>query len=1094
MKFFPLLFSGLLLNLGSVNTYSQNKKEENSEKKSPKPAYLNESNFGALQFRNIGPAFASGRIGDFAVNPENPSIYFAVAASGGIWKTENAGTTWQPVFEGYGSYSVGCITMDPSNYNVLWVGTGENNNQRSVGYGDGVYLSEDNGKSWKNMGLKNSEHIGMIKVHPKNSAVVYVAAYGPLWSAGGERGIYKTTDMGKTWERILHVSDNTGFNEIHIDPVNPDVMYATAHQRRRHEWTYISGGPESAIYKTLDGGKTWNKIMNGIPAGDIGRIAFAISPQNSNFLYAMVEGTEKNRGFYRSSDRGASWEKQSDMTTAGNYYQEIIADPIQFDKIYVMDTYAKVTKDGGKSFQGLGEKSKHVDNHAIWIDPRNSNHVLIGCDGGIYESFDQCKTWDFKSNLPITQFYRVDVDNSVPFYFVYGGTQDNWSMGGPARTRSASGIVNSDWFCTNGGDGFQSRIDPQNPNIVYAQSQYGGLVRYDKLSGEAIGIKPVEEENDKAFRWNWDAPLVLSKHHHQRLYFAANVLFRSDDRGNNWKKISPDLSRGIDRNQLPVMGKIWSPEAVAKNQSTSIYGNITALSESPLDENFLVAGTDDGLIQITENGGGSWRKLEKFSGVPDQTLVQFLLCSPHNKNEVYALFNNHRNGDFKPYILKSSDRGNSWKAMVNGLPERGSTYCIAQDHKNPKLLFCGTEFGFYFTIDGGENWVNLKNGLPTIAVRDIAIQSRENDLAIATFGRGFYILDNYSMLQNLQKEDFEAKSKIYPVKNGLVFAESTPLGHRGESFQGSSFFTAPNPPIGVHFDIWVKDDEKTLRELRKEREKEAEEKGKSIAYPSVEELRKEDTEEESFILCRIEDMQGNVVRKLKLPAKKGMKRVWWDGRYAPVEPINFRSFDPSNVYEEPEKGFPAVPGDYQVSLHKYKNGNLEQISDKVPFKLETLNHGAIPPADKIELQKFNITLADIYKEFIIEAQRKNDMSNKIRFLNAAIISGEKVPVELKSEIRKVEELLTQAEVIISGDKVLTSREFEAYPGLYGQIADIVYNVWNTSCGPTGTQVKTLELTKKRLEELKKITSSARSQVLKIEEELNVAKAPYTPGR
>lgn len=1088
-----LLFCVTFLMMISNSSFSQNKSDK-TEKPSEKPPHLNEGNYSALQFRSIGPAFASGRIGDFAVNPGNPSTYFAVAASGGVWKTENAGTTWQSVFDAYGSYSVGCITMDPSNYNVLWLGTGENNNQRSVGYGDGVYLSEDNGKSWKNMGLKKSEHIGMIKVHPKNSAVVYVAAYGPLWSAGGDRGVYKTTDMGKTWERILHVSDNTGFNEIHFDPNNPDIMYATAHQRRRHEWTYISGGPESAIYKTMDGGKSWNKIMNGIAGGDVGRIALAISPQNSNFLYAMLEGTDQNRGFYRSSDRGASWEKQSDMSTAGNYYQEIIADPVQFDKIYVMDTYAKVTKDGGKSFQGLGEKSKHVDNHAIWIDPRNTNHVLIGCDGGIYESFDQCKTWDFKSNLPITQFYRVEVDNSTPFYYVYGGTQDNWSMGGPARTRSASGIVNSDWFCTNGGDGFQSRIDPQNPNIVYAQSQYGGLVRFDKLSGEAIGIRPMEDENDKAFRWNWDAPLVLSKHNNQRLYFAANVLFRSDDRGNNWQKISPDLSRGIDRNQLPVMGKVWSPEAVAKNQSTSIYGNITALSESPLDENFLVAGTDDGLIQITENGGETWRKLEKFAGVPDQTLVQFVFCSPHNKNEVYALFNNHRNGDFKPYILKSADRGNTWKPLVNGLPERGSVYCLAQDHKNPNLLFCGTEFGFYFTIDGGENWMNLKNGLPTTAVRDIAIQTRENDLAIATFGRGFYILDNYSLLQNIRKEDFDMKAKIFPVKTGLVFTESTPLGHRAESFQGSSFFTAPNTPIGVHFDIWIKDDEKTLKELRKEKEKEADEKGRQINYPTVDELRKEDNEEESFIICRIEDMQGNVVRKLKLPAKKGMKRVWWDGRFAPVEPINFRSFDPSNVYDEPERGFPAVPGDYRVSLHKYKNGSLEPISEKVPFKIETLNQNAIPPVDKIELQKFNTGLADTYKEFLAEAQRKNDLSNKIRFLNAAVVNAEKVPIELKAEIRKVEEQLNQAEIIISGDRVLTSREYEAYPGLYGQIADIVYNVWNTSCGPTGTQKKTLELAKKRLEELKKFTSLARSQILKIEDDLNKAKAPYTPGR
>jgi len=464
--------------LCAIESPAQKKKAAENTKKEETKAGMQSSTFNGLAFRSIGPALTSGRIADLAVNPKNISEYYVASASGGVWKTTNAGVTFSPIFDGQTSFSIGCVTIDPNNSNVVWVGSGENNNQRVVGYGDGVYKSEDAGKSWKNVGLKNSEHIGKIVIDPNNSDVVYVAAYGPVWSDGGERGIYKTTDGGKTWKQVLNVSPYTGFNEIHMDPRNSNVLYATAHQRQRKVFTYIGGGPESAIYKSTDGGNTWNKIMKGLPADvDLGRIGMAISPVNPDVVYVMVEAGGGKGGIFASTDMGASWEKRSSYTTSGNYYVEIFADPKELNKLYSMDVYSKVSLDGGRTWTNLGEKSKHVDNHALWINPNNTLHMLEGCDGGVYETFDGGKNWNYKANIPVTQFYKVSLDNSFPFYYVYGGTQDNFSLGGPSRTLSANGIVNSDWFITNGGDGFESQVDYTDPNIVYAESQYGGLVR-----------------------------------------------------------------------------------------------------------------------------------------------------------------------------------------------------------------------------------------------------------------------------------------------------------------------------------------------------------------------------------------------------------------------------------------------------------------------------------------------------------------------------------------------------------------------------------------------------------------------------------------
>ena len=1097
MKKVYLVLSFFLLFISSP----AQKKEAEKKPAEPTNPLLKAETYAPLSFRALGPAVTSGRVSDIAVNPKNPSVWYIAAASGGVFKTNNAGTTFEPIFDQAGAYSIGCLALDKNNPNVIWVGSGENNNQRSVAYGDGIYKSEDGGKSFKNMGLGKSEHIGMIAVHPKNSDIVYVAAYGPVWSAGGDRGIYQTTDGGKTWKAILTVSEHTGFNEIHLDPRNPDIIYACAHQRRRHEWTYISGGPESAIYKSTDAGLTWNKLSSGLPKEDMGRIALAIAPSNPDIIYAMIEASDA-KGLYKSEDRGASWSKQGNFATSGNYYQELVAHPKDENTLYALDTYVMVSNDAGKTFKGLGEKSKHVDNHALYVFPKDNKHMLVGCDGGLYETFDGAKTWNFKTNLPITQFYRVCADNSKPFYYVYGGTQDNNTLGGPARTISANGITNADWFVTVGGDGFQSRVDPKEPNIVYSQWQYGGLIRFDRKTGEQISIKPLEKQGEPALKWNWDSPLMISNFDNKRLYFAANKIFKSNDRGDSWTAISPDLTRGIDRNKLPVMGRVWGMDAVAKNQSTSFFGNIVSLCESPKNENIIYAGTDDGLVQVTENGGQSWTKVDKFSGVPELklngitvgTFVQYLVASQHDENVVYAAFNNLRQGDFKPYLLRSSDKGKTWSSISSNLPEKGSVYCIAEDHKNPNLLFCGTEFGFFFTIDAGKNWVKFMNGMPaSLSIRDIAIQKDENDLVLASFGRGIFVLDNYALLQDIKEKDLKA-STLFPVKDGLVFLESHPYGHRGKSFQGESFYLAKNPPIGATFNFYVNEEYKSIKEKRQEAEKEKIKNKQDVFYPSADSIREEDTEIAPNLFLIVSDERGGEVRKLKAAYKKGMQQVVWDGRYDLTSPVNFNTPDTENPYYEPELGPAAVPGMYYVQLVSLGGEFPRTLTEKLSFKIKTLNTSTLPAVDAVKQTNLNRDIAEFRRVVLGSSDYYEHLKNRIKFLKAALVKGREPSLELMNDIRKFDEFSKTLDLNLYGDRSMAKREFETIPGFVDDLEIMVYYTWAQSLGSTKTlEEKYKELKGKfgthysKIKELKTLTEQ-------VEAKAEAAKMPATYGR
>ena len=804
-------------------------------------SHLTADTFRSLEMRNISGTFSSGRIADVAIDPRNRSVWYVATASGGLWKTVNHGLNFQPVFDDYGSYSLGCVTVDPKNPDTVWLGTGENQAQRAIGYGDGIYKSTDAGKTWKNMGLPNSEHIAKILVDPRNSSTVYVAAQGPLFSPGGDRGVYKTTDGGATWKPILKVSENTGITDLDIDPRNPNVMYAASYQRRRNTSIIVAGGPESGIFKTIDGGAHWNKINEGLPAADKGRIALAVSPQKPDVVYATVSVHRDDRKteFYRSADGGAHWTHMGDWSLQDpEYYGEIYADPFEFDHVYIMDTAVRLTSDGGKTINTPGFQI-HSDNHSITFDPTDKLHLMIGNDGGLWESYDKGKTWRHFNNIPVTQFYRGTVDNGLPFYNIYGGTQDNGSQGVPSRTIERAGIRTSDWMNTGGGDGYQSRVDPQDASTVYSCSQNIGCARLDLKTGISTSIHP--QIATREIRSRWDVPFIISPHSHTRLYIMGNRLMRSDDRGATWRFVSSDITRNIDRDTLPVMGKVWGPDAVWKNAFTDSYGTGTALAESPLKEGLLFVGTDDGLVDITENSGLDWRRIEKFPGVPEMSYITDIFPSPVDVNTLFVTINDFQRGNFKPYVLKSTDLGRNWTSISGDLPERDPAWTIVQDHLNPNLLFVGTEYGLSFTVDGGRHWIPIKGGMPTINVRDLEIQKRESDLVAATFGRSLFVLDDFAPLRQIDPNVFTEEATLFAVGRPAR-AYDEPGYYRA---QGDNLAT-PNPPAGALLTYYLRDD---------------------VAGSDAPKM-----------VLNIADSAGKTVRQIDASSKAGLHRTPWDLR------------------------------------------------------------------------------------------------------------------------------------------------------------------------------------------------------------------------
>jgi photosystem II stability/assembly factor-like uncharacterized protein len=774
----------------------------------------------------------------------------------------------------------------------------------------------------------------------------------------------------------------------------------------------------------------------------------------------------------------------SHVAGSPQYYNRIFCDPVDCDKVYTVETITQVTEDGGKTFRSLGNNNRHVDDHALWIDPNNTKHILIGGDGGIYETFDAGKNWDLKENLPVTQFYRVSADNSTPFYYVYGGTQDNNSMGGPSRT-TRNATLTDDWFVTNGGDGFETVIDPVDQNIVYAQSQHGGLVRYDRKSGEAIDIQP-QPPAGEAYRWNWNSPIIVSPHHEHTLYFAANKLFRSDDRGSTWQIVSPDLTQQIDRNKLQVFGKIQPPEAVAKNASTSYYGNIVALDESPKKEGLLYVGTDDGLIQVSSDAGKTWSKHESFPGIPDKTYVDFLLASQHDENVVYACFDARKQNNLKPYILRSYDKGNTWTSLVSNLPERGTVYCIAEDYKDKDLLFIGTEFGVYFTTDGGKIWVKLENGLPTTCVMDMTIQKREDDLVVATFGRGFYILEDYSILRGMKTSTLEAESMLFPVKDALSYVQTgTKYG------QGSTTYMNENPPVAATFTCFLKDVPKSLLSKRKDAEKEAVKSKKDIEYPTFDQLQREDEEEKPVLLFTITDEGGNIVRKLKAAPATGINRFTWDLRYPSTFPVS----GSDNPFESGGSAMLVPPGRYGVSMSLVFNDTLKPLQGPVWFNVKTLDNATLAATDKIALADFYKKVYETGRVVMASFNISDDLRERIKAVRQAIDITPGAPVELARKAKAIEQANNQIQIAFKGNPSLDKRNENQPPSISNRIYSLVYSHWSSSSAPTSTMKNDYEIVMKEFTPLyDKLKQLILVDLKQVEAEMEIYRAPYTPGR
>ena len=1043
----------------------------------PEPK-LSAATLAGMKLRGIGPAITSGRVSDIAVDPTNTSHWYVAVAAGGVWETHNCGTTWKPIFDSQKSYSIGCIAIDPRDPLTVWVGTGENNSQRAVAYGDGVYKSIDGGKTWKNVGLGASEHIGKISIDPRDSDRVFVAAQGPLWSAGGDRGVYLTEDGGTTWSCVLSIDEHTGVTDITMDPRNPDVIVAASYQRRRHVFTLINGGPGSGLHKTDDGGKTWRASKSGLPGGDLGRIGLARASARPDTVYAIVEAERGKGGFYRSTDGGGSWHRRNSyVSRSPQYYQELFVDPNDADRVYSMDVYMQVTDDGGKTWSAVGEANKHVDNHAFWIDSGNSDHLVAGCDGGVYESYDRGGAWQFKANLPITQFYKITADNAFPFYNVYGGTQDNFSLGAPARTTSQSGITNREWFMTLGGDGFETVVDPTDADVIYSQWQYGNLVRYDRRTGETLDIKPRVSPDGEPLVWNWNSPVLISPHSHTRLYFAANYLFRSDDRGHSWRAVSGNLTRGTDRNQLEVMGRVWQADAVSKNRSTSIYGNIVALAESSVREGRLWVGTDDGLVHTTGDGGANWHSIDGIEEIPDQTYVSALAASSHDGDTVYAAFDNHKRGDFKPYLMRSRDAGVSWTSIAGDLPERGTVHTVVEDHVDPDLLFCGTEFGVFVTRDGGARWLRLKGGIPTIAVRDLEIQRRENDLVVGTFGRGIFILDNYAPLRAMSEEVLQKKAALFPIARAWQFIERRPLGRGGKGFLGDAFYTAPNPPTGAVFTYHLSDGFKSRKQERHATEATARKKEEKTPYPTWNELRAEDREQDPQVMLVVRDAHGRVVRRVPGKTGKGLHRVSWDLRHAA----------PSG------RGPLVVPGRYAVTVASLVTGAWSDIAGPEEFDVEVLPGAKFPSTDREAVLAFQQRAAQLSAAVRATSTAAAEAATRLDNLDKALVATAGAEPAWFKQAHTLRGRLVDVRVQLDGDSTVSQR-YGAQVDSISTYARTALASFGSTSEPTATHRETYAIAARQLDGVLERLRKIEQEIKSLEDRVEQAGGPPARGQ
>lgn len=1048
----------------------------------------------ALRLRELGPAVMGGRIADIAVHPDDDSTWYVAVGSGGLWKTENSGVTWTPIFDDQPSYSIGVVALDPTEPNVVWVGTGENVSGRHVGWGSGLYRSRDAGNSWEHVGLEGSEHIGKVLVDPRNGNVVFAAAEGPLWSSGGQRGLFRSLDGGDSWEPVLTVDEDTGITDVEFAPDDPDVLYAAAYQRRRSVAAFLGGGPGSGIYKSTDGGDSWRRIGRGLPNEDMGKIGLAVTPADPSRVYATIEASPEERGFYRSDDRGESWSRRNSYISGGtgpHYYQEIEASPVNADVVYQMDVFVQVTRDGGDTFGNLETaRDKHSDNHALWIDPDDPEHLLAGTDGGLYESFDEGRTFRHFPNLPISQFYKVALDNAEPFFHVLGGAQDLGTLWGPSRTTHAEGIRNQDWYVPMGADGYGVDFDPEDPDTLYLMTQVGNLSRVDRRSEEAVDIQPQPAPGEEPERFNWDSPLLVSPHDPHRLWFGSQRVWRSDDRGDSWTAVSGDLTRDLNRYELEIMERVWSVDSLWDHGAMSNYSTLSAISESPIVEGLLYTGSDDGRIHVSEDGGGAWRAAPDLPGVPERYFVNDVEASQHDPDGVFVAVDAHKVGDYAPYLFASDDRGASWRSISGDLPEGVIVWAVQQDHVNPDLLFAAAENGIYTTLDGGERWHRLA-GAPTIAFRDLKLHRRDDDLVGATFGRGFWVLDDYSPLRTLAESQGDAA--LYPVRDAWWYVPNDPMQARGMPSQGTDSWRAPNPPFGATFTFRVDEVPETTAERRRAAEREARDAGEDASFPGWEALRAEAAEREPRLFLTVRDGAGEPVRRLEAAARAGVQRVSWDLRRPAPGPVDLSSpgFRPPWVGDP--QGALVAPGVYTVELTMVSGDGVSTLAGPEEFMVKPVPT-APEGTDFGRTADFQRQAGDLVRETSSVGAAIGEARERLRYMRAALVDTPQADATLFARIERISSQLDALQLRLFGDPIRGRLNEPATPSIAGRAGRVFGNTIATRTEPTATQRQSLEIAQRDFGALRPELLEALERLAELEADLEAAGAPWTRGR
>ena len=980
----------------------------------PSFAQITSATFGMMEARQIGPAVMGGRISVIAGVNNEPRTLYVGAAGGGVWKTTNAGASFRSVFDKY-CQSIGSLAIDQQNPKTVYVGTGESNMRNTVSIGDGFYKTVDGGDNWtKTGGLDSTEHISKIIVDPKNSNIIYVAAPGPLWSDSKNRGLYKSTDAGKTFEKILYINDKTGVADIAVDPVNPNTVYATTWEFRRTPYSFNSGGKSSGIYKSTDGGKTWKELTNGLPAKPFGRTALALAPSEPNNLVAIVEA--EKTGLYLSTDGGESWKKQGTTMNVESrpfYFSCLVIDPKDARRVYRPGFIFSYSDDGGLSFAD-GTGNVHSDHHALWINPNYTSQMYLGTDGGVYMSNDRGATWIMLSSLPVSQFYHVVYDMKVP-YNVYGGLQDNQSWYAPSQ--SAGGIENADWKNLGGGDGFWVQVDGVNPDIVYAESQGGEANHIDLRNGTAFNIKPQASKNEEKLRFNWNSPIVIGAKNKANLYVGAQYLYRSTDQGKNWTKISSDLTT----NNKAKQKQEESGGLSADNTSAENHCTIFTIAESPLDENMIWAGTDDGNLQYTTDGAKTWTNLAKnyaAAGIPEQTWVSSIEPSKFDKNLVYATFDNHMYGDHKTYIGKSTDMGKTW-VRLNSTEFTGFAHKIKEDLVNKELLFAGTEMGLFASLDGGANWFRMKNNVPWKAmVRDIQIHPVTNDLILATHGRGIMIVDDISPMRNMTKDVSQKEVVIFDPKPINISMGKYYVGsNSGDGYVGGN--SSQEAPIEYYFKNRLNTGNVTVQ---------------------------------------IFDKDGKLVQSMPGTKRKGINIVRWNMRHTPPKvasggtKMDFGSFVAPMV----------LPGEYTVKI---------KVGDQFYENKMTMQRDV----------KGEMTVADMEAQFAAAMQLYHMHEDLARLVDS-VSTTQKMLADNVDKVKnpKVKKLVQEytAKLEELRSKCLATKQkspFADEKKLREDITDVYSSICNQEIRPSNLQMERIESLQQQLADAQKLNVAINNQ-------------------